>query len=133
MTTFSKQQLHQVRNAIPMTTLINDALQLERRFDKIWRFRCPLCGQFHTAVQIKTNLARCFDCQRNFNTIDLVIYCKKVNFAPSVEFLLQLLPKQSEQCNNKKSYRSSPDEANLKPMDKKQALAALDKMKQLLG
>ena len=133
MTTFNKQQLHQVRNDININSLIHDTLQLERRFDKIWRFQCPVCRQFHTAVQVKTNLARCFDCQKNFNTIDMVIYSKKLNFAPSVQFLLQLLSKQSEQNLNKKSYRSSPDETSLKPMEKQQALAALDKMKQILG
>ena len=133
MTTFSKQQLYQVRNAIDINVLINETLKLERRFDKIWRFQCPICGLFHTAVQSKINLARCFDCQKNFNTIDLVIYCKKLNFAPSVQFLLKLLPKQSEPCHNKKSCRSSVDETKLKPMGKQQAIAALDKLKQILG
>ena len=93
MKPFTKQQLFQVRNEIDIDWLINEKLNLERQFNGAWRFRCPLCQQFNTATQKKTNLGRCFSCQQNFNTIDLVIYCKKINFTPSVNFLLSLLNK----------------------------------------
>lgn len=96
MTTFSKQQLVQVRNEIDINELITHKLHLERQFNGIWRFQCPLCGQFNTATQKKTNLSRCFSCEQNFNTIDLVIYTKKLNFVPAVQWLLELLEKQTE-------------------------------------
>ena len=95
MTNFSKQLLYQLRNDIEINWLITEKLKLQRRFNKIWRFQCPLCGQFNTATQVKNNLARCFDCSKNFNTIDLVIYSKKLNFAPGVQFLVDCLPAQS--------------------------------------
>ncbi len=93
MIPFTKEQLFQVRNEIDIDWLITDKLNLERQFKGLWRFRCPLCHDFNTATQKTTNLSRCFSCQKNFNTIDLVIYCKKINFAPSVNFLLSLLNK----------------------------------------
>ena len=100
MTSFTKAQLFQVRNEIDIDWLISDKLNLERQFNGLWRFRCPLCQDFNTATQKTTNLTRCFSCQKNFNTIDLVIYCKKINFTPSVNFLLSLLnkPKHNVLC-----------------------------------
>ena len=90
MATFTKQQLFQVRNEINIDSLISDKLNLEWQFNRMWRFRCPLCQQFNTATQKKTNLGRCFSCQQNYNTIDLVIYVKKINFVPAVQWLLSL-------------------------------------------
>ena len=93
MNPFTKQQLFTVRNEIDIDWLISEKLNLDRQFNGMWRFCCPLCLQFNTATQKKTNLGRCFSCQKNFNTIDLVIYSKKINFIPSVNFLLSLLDK----------------------------------------
>ncbi len=106
MATFTKQQLFEVRNKIDIDHLISDKLNLERQFNGRWRFRCPLCQQFNTATQKKTNLGRCFSCQQNFNTIELVIYAKKINFVPAVQWLLPLLenktsPGQVNHCQDK--------------------------------
>ncbi len=54
---------------------------------KILRFRCPVCHGFHTATNPKTNLARCFECQINFNPIDLVMAVTAQSFVETVEFL----------------------------------------------
>lgn len=62
MNPFTKQQLFRVRNEIDIDWLINEKLNLERQFNGAWRFRCPLCREFNTATQKKTNLARCFSC-----------------------------------------------------------------------
>ncbi|WP_208596420.1 hypothetical protein [Desulfonatronospira thiodismutans] len=40
-----------------------------------------------TACNPRTNLARCFRCERNFNPIDLVMVVKGLNFREAVEFL----------------------------------------------
>jgi len=128
MTTFSKQRLYHLRNDVDINWLITEKLQLQRRFDKIWRFQCPLCGQFNTATQVKNNLARCFDCSKNFNTIDLVVYSKKLNFAPSVQFLENCLPVQEVKSGT----------APLEPLfvnekvSKEDVLKAFEKMKQIL-
>jgi reverse gyrase len=52
-----------------------------------FRFLCPLCSGFETATNPKTNLARCFSCERNFNTIDMMMICRKMNFVESVKYL----------------------------------------------
>ena len=56
-----------------------------------FRFMCPLCGGFDTAVNPKTNLARCFACEKNFNTIDLVMLIRQTDFVHSVKFLKSIL------------------------------------------
>ena len=77
-----------LRNKIPIDEVINNLLKLQVRNDRhILRFQCPLCSNFHTATNHKTNLARCFDCQKNFNPIDLVITVAKCNFVDAVQFL----------------------------------------------
>lgn len=66
--------LRMLRNDIPIDEVIVDLLNLEVQKDrKTIRFRCPLCYNFHTATNHETNLARCFDCEKNFNPIDMVI------------------------------------------------------------
>jgi hypothetical protein len=51
------------------------------------RFLCPLCREFHTATNPRTNLARCFRCQKNFNPIDIVMITQRVDFTEAVRFL----------------------------------------------
>ncbi|XPS89502.1 hypothetical protein Dvar_75210 [Desulfosarcina variabilis str. Montpellier] len=58
----------------------------------IFRFLCPLCNEFQTATNPKTNLARCFLCEKNFNPIDLVMTVKGLGFVDSVKYLHTLLP-----------------------------------------
>ena len=85
---YSADFLRMLRNQVPIDTVITNFLQLEvRNPNHILRFRCPLCDNFHTATTNKTNLARCFDCQKNFNPIDLVMTVGKCNFVDAVELL----------------------------------------------
>ncbi len=80
--------LRMLRNDIPIDQVIVDLLNLEVQKDsKTIRFRCPLCYNFHTATNHKTNLARCFDCEKNFNPIDMVITVGKCGFVDAVKFL----------------------------------------------
>ncbi len=88
---FSSRELFELRNNIPVDTLIRDHLQVPSKIrDGLFRFLCPLCNEFQTAVNPKTNLARCFRCEQNFNTIDLVMKIKRYGFRDSVLFLKQL-------------------------------------------
>lgn len=85
---YSKQCLWNLRNLIPIAMLIADILELPHRIrDGYFRFQCPLCKNFDTATNPKTNLARCFACQRNFNTIDIVMIEKRLNFKDAVRYL----------------------------------------------
>ncbi|MBU0995093.1 MAG: hypothetical protein KJ737_21575 [Proteobacteria bacterium] len=85
---FSAQELYNVRNEIPISALIETVLNMPTRMTEgVFRFLCPVCREFNTAVNSKTNLARCFYCEKNFNTIDLVMIVKQMNFVKAVRFL----------------------------------------------
>lgn len=85
---FTNHELYMLRNDIPIDALIEEALCIPSRIaEGCFRFLCPLCKQFNTAVNPETNLARCFRCEENLNTIDLVMLIRKSNFVESVRFL----------------------------------------------
>ena len=85
---YSSAFLRHLRNEIPIDQVIVDLLNLEVRNDcEKLRFRCPLCYNFHTATNHKTNLARCFDCKKNFNPIDMVITVGNCGFVEAVKIL----------------------------------------------
>ena len=85
---YSADFLQHLRNDIPIDQVIVDLLNLEVRNEcERLRFRCPLCRNFHTATNHKTNLARCFDCRKNFNPIDMVITIGKCGFVEAVKIL----------------------------------------------
>jgi len=88
---FSRHELFILRNDIGIDMLIKEVLHvpcenLKGRFS----FLCPLCRGYNTGVNYKTNLARCFDCEKNFNTIDLVMVTRQLDFVASVRFLKKL-------------------------------------------
>ena len=82
---FSADLLRQLRNDIPIHRLIGDVLGIPSKISEgYFRFLCPLCSDFNTATNPKTNLARCFRCERNFNPIDIVMLDKHLNFVEAV-------------------------------------------------
>ena len=85
---FSSSQLYALRNEINVQMLIEKTLRIPCRVTKgCFRFMCPLCNGFDTAVNPKTNLARCFCCEKNFNAIDLVMLVRQADFVRSAKFL----------------------------------------------
>lgn len=93
---FSSQQLYVLRNDIDVRMLIEKTLHIPCRvIEGCFRFFCPLCNAADTAVNPKTNLARCFRCQKNFNTIDLVMLIRQADFVQSVKFLQSIHQKDS--------------------------------------
>lgn len=90
--TLTKEHLRQLRNRIEIIPLIADVLELiYKTHDGRFRFMCPLCHDFDTAVNTNTNLARCFRCRRNFNPIDMVMTVKRYSFMQAVRFLEPIL------------------------------------------
>jgi DNA primase len=88
---FSSQELFVLRNHIPIDTLIEKYLRVPSKFSEgYFRFLCPLCHEFQTATNPRTNLGRCFRCQRNFNTIDMVMICKGIQFVEGVKYLKKI-------------------------------------------
>jgi len=87
MGSYTDDFLSKLRNQVNIDRVI-DLLMLDTRQGKDRRrFRCPLCDRFHTATNPKTNLGRCFECQKNFNPIDLVMAATAYDFIETVEFL----------------------------------------------
>ena len=85
---YSADFLRMLRNDIPINEVIVDLLNLEVQYShKTLRFRCPVCDNFHTATNLETNLARCFDCKKNFNPIDIIITVENCRFVDAVKFL----------------------------------------------
>jgi DNA primase len=82
------EMLRQLRNQIPIAILIEKFLKLPTKVSEGYlRFLCPLCSEFVTATNPKTNLARCFRCEKNFNPIDMVMVVKQVSFRSAVDYL----------------------------------------------
>jgi hypothetical protein len=89
---FSSQELFVLRNQLPIDTLIEKHLKVPSKFSEgYFRFLCPLCHEFQTATNPRTNLGRCFRCKRNFNTIDMVMICKGTRFVECVKYLKTIL------------------------------------------
>lgn len=86
----SKDELFRLRNYLPINEIITFLDLPSKVRDGFLRFLCPLCSEFLTAYNPRTNLARCFRCEKNFNPIDLVMVVKGCNFLEAVELLQDL-------------------------------------------
>jgi DNA primase len=89
---FTRELLYRLRNEIAIPDLL---LRLDwpyKRRAGRFVFLCPLCGEFLTATNPRTNLGRCFACERNFNPIDLVMVIQGVDFVTAVHYLEPYLP-----------------------------------------
>lgn len=110
---FSDQQLYTLRNHIPMELVIEKILCIPSKVTQgALRFKCPLCDQFNTAINPPTNLARCFDCEANFNPIDMVMAVQHTSFVEAVTFLKnhKTIPSH-DQKQDPKEGRSAPGPA----------------------
>jgi len=88
----SREILRQLRNDIPIEQLIAHVLEITHKHTEgYFRFLCQLCYEFNTAIKKETNLARCFRCRRNFNTIDMVMTYYGLDFRETVQFLTPAL------------------------------------------
>jgi DNA primase len=107
---FSSAQLYALRNDINVQKLIEKTLRIPCNVTKgRFRFLCPLCKGFDTAVNQKTNLARCFHCEKNFNTIDLVMLFRHAKFVDTVRFLKSIHQKdpRRQNCEQKKTISAT--------------------------
>ena len=92
MNLYSSEFLRHIRNNIDISLLIKKHLDLPSKHrEGFFRFLCPICGEFNTATNPKTNLARCFSCRKNFNTIDLVMLTQNRSFKSSILYLQTLI------------------------------------------
>jgi len=89
VTRLSDQHLWSLRNEVPIDDVIRKLDLPAKEVEGYFRFLCPACAEFHTATQPRTNLARCFRCQQNYNPIDLVMTVRKASFLQAVRYLTQ--------------------------------------------
>jgi DNA primase len=102
---YTRQKLFALRNHIPMNRVI-EALSVPWSCQEgQYRFCCPGCNKFNTGINPKTNLARCFSCEKNYNTIDFVMTIKRCGFIDSVAYLETL--QTDIQCPGTKPYSST--------------------------
>ncbi len=82
-----------IRNDLPMPVLIaslgRDGPQ-SKFHDGRFVFLCPHCGEMQAAVNPRNNLAHCFACHKNLNTIDLLMLLG-YDFPTAVTVLEELL------------------------------------------
>ena len=89
---FSRELLYRLRNEIAIPDLLERLDWPHKHRDGRLVFLCPLCGEFLTATNSRTNLSRCFACERNFNPIDLAMVIQGVDFVTAVHYLQPHLP-----------------------------------------
>ena len=88
MQLISKESLRILRNEVKIELLIKNTLVIEYKYrDNYLRFICPICKDYHTAINHQHNLARCFRCKKNFNPIDLTMEYRRWDFKTAVAFL----------------------------------------------
>ncbi len=88
---YSKTLLRKLRNHIPVDLVISNILKQPNKISEgYFRFLCPNCGEFNTSVNPKTNLGRCFSCEKNFNPIDMVMSVKAYSFTQAVDYLMSV-------------------------------------------
>ena len=101
---FSSDLLRSLRNDIPINDLIRLHTDLPwKEREGYLRFLCPLCNDFHTATNPKTNLARCFRCRVNFNPIEIVMAVQACGFVDAVKILVPLLHARQQPVSGKQT------------------------------
>jgi len=89
---FTRKLLYRLRNEIAIPDLLVRLEWPHKHREGRFVFLCPMCREFLTAINPRTNLARCFACERNFNPIDLVMVIQDVDFVTAVHALEPYLP-----------------------------------------
>lgn len=83
--------LRRLRNDIPVAWLIEQLGWPCKRREGRFVFVCPCCNEMESGVNPRTNLGRCFHCERNFNPIDFTMCAWKCDFRVAVDYLIPLL------------------------------------------
>ena len=78
------EKLRRIRNDVAVGDVLRGLGVPTKLREGYLRFLCPLCGEFNTATNPRTNLARCFRCKRNFNTVDLTMIVTHASFLEAV-------------------------------------------------
>lgn len=88
---FTDELLRRLRNEISFRQLWTCLKWPHKRRGDDWAFVCPSCGEIDSKLNPRTNLARCFHCQTNFNPIEFTMSARRCDFVPAVHYLQPLL------------------------------------------
>ncbi len=87
----TRPHLRRLRNEVDFSHLFRHLRWSFRRTDGKLNFVCPQCSESQTCVNPKTNLARCFRCERNWNPIDFTMEVHRIEFLEAVGLIECLL------------------------------------------
>jgi hypothetical protein len=87
----TREYLRRLRNEIDFGNLFRHIRWPHKRQDGKLIFVCPECGESQTDVNHRTNLARCFRCEKNWNPIDMTMAVYRIEFIEAVGQLECLL------------------------------------------
>ena len=90
---FPASLLRRLRNEIEFSRLFAELHWPHKRRNRQFVFVCPLCSETQSAVNPRTNLARCFRCEQNFNPIDFTMAARDCDFVAAVQYLQKRLPR----------------------------------------
>lgn len=82
----TRELLWVIRNELPMKLTIQrlgNFGPIAKQSDGYFRFQCPNCKELRATVNPSNNLAHCFSCGKNFNSIDLMLI-QGHDFKPAV-------------------------------------------------
>jgi DNA primase len=85
----TRELLRAIRNELPMKLTIQrlgNFGPIAKQSDGYFRFKCPDCKELRATVNPSNNLAHCFSCGKNFNSIDLMMI-QGHDFLPAVGIL----------------------------------------------
>jgi len=115
MRRFSKNDLFELRNQIPIQQLMEDLQVPFINENNTFRFLCPICKGYNTSIKYDKNLGRCFNCNENFNTIDIAIKIRTTDFVDNIKYLKRYL------SDHKASSVKNPSQkATIKSQNNKQ-------------
>lgn len=109
---FSVRELSFLRNKVPIACVIETMLSVAiGNNNGKPSFLCPVCQSANTSINSRHNLAKCFDCQKNFNPIEFVMHQRHISFVDSVKWLQR---QNREPAPEKSSSPKNPCEQTLR-------------------
>ena len=91
-----REQLRRIRNMVDFKRLFHRLGWPWKQGESQMVFVCPLCMESKTSVNTKTNLARCFRCEQNWNPIDFTMEVGRMEFLEAVGYLEEMFPSERD-------------------------------------
>jgi len=128
---YTRQQLFALRNHIPIDKVIESLGIHNAIHDGQYRFSCPVCHQMDTGILRKKNIVRCFTCEKQYNTIDLVLKVLGLGFLESAAYLEEIkaqMPAETNQTDHSEKMAPKKEMLHIKDVLKTLKLPSPDKV-----